>query len=185
MIEITEKQIERVSAILAGIPKGAERAVSSAINRGLTSMRQKSTEKVRESYSIKRKDLTDRSVMRMKKANFSNLSGSIQYSGAVIPLIKFNVNPTKPSKKPVTVSVLKKNTGERLQSAFVARMPSGHVGVFERLTRERTPTKELYGPSIKHMMENEEVLNKIEADAKEQVNKRLEHEISRILNGYT
>lgn len=185
MIEVTEKQIERVSTILAGIPKGTERAMTSAINRGLTTMRQKSTEKVRESYHIKRKDLTDRSVMRMKKANFSNLSGSIRYSGAVIPLIKFNVKPTKPSKRPVTVSVLKKNTGERLQNAFIARMPSGHTGVFERLTRERTPTKELYGPSIKHMLENEEVLSKIEADVQRQVDRRLEHEISRILNGYT
>lgn len=32
MIEITAEAVERVEAILAGVPKGAERALSNAIN---------------------------------------------------------------------------------------------------------------------------------------------------------
>ena len=36
MIEITSETIERVQAVLAGVPKGAERALSNAMNRGLS-----------------------------------------------------------------------------------------------------------------------------------------------------
>ena len=36
MIEITAEAVERVEAILAGVPNGAERALSNAINRGIS-----------------------------------------------------------------------------------------------------------------------------------------------------
>lgn len=189
MIEVTEKQIERVSTILAGIPKGAERAVTSSMNRGLATVRKKATERAMKSYYIKRKDLLDGVKTSIKKATFGSLQGYVNFSGAVIPLIKFNVAPKTPERRVVTVSVLRNSTAKKLEQAFVAKMRKGqknsHIGIFERITRERLPIEQLYGPSVPHMVGNQEVIKQIEADAQRQVDRRLEHEISRILNGYT
>ena len=43
---------------------------------------------------------------------------------------------------------------------------------------------ELMGLSAVQMISNLNVMDKIEADAQETVNARIEHEIDRILNGY-
>ena len=58
------------------------------------------------------------------------------------------------------------------------------MGVFERLTRRRDSLQQLYGPSTAHMMGNENVLDKVEQAAQETIDKRVEQEITRILNGY-
>ena len=71
-----------------------------------------------------------------------------------------------------------------MESAYVADLGRYGVGVFERLTSRRATSQQLFGPSVAHMMENENVLEQVEGSAQETVDKRLEHEISRILNGY-
>jgi len=184
MIEITEEQIQRVNLILSGIPKGAEKAFTNSINRGLANVRTNSAKLITQTYNIKQKDLKSRSNIKVKKANFSDLEGSITFAGSVIPLIKFKVSPTEPSQKPVTVSVLKEQGGQRLKSAYVANLGKYETGVFERLTRKRESSQQLYGPSSAHMAANEEVLEKTSGQAQNIIDNRIEHEISRILNGY-
>ena len=39
MIQITNETVEKVNAILSGVPKGAQRALSNAINRGLSKVK--------------------------------------------------------------------------------------------------------------------------------------------------
>ena len=48
MIEITSEAIERAETLLASIPKGAERAFSSAINRGLSHTKTQAFKQVRK-----------------------------------------------------------------------------------------------------------------------------------------
>lgn len=184
MISVTNEQVERVSLILGSIKNGKEKALVNSINRGLTTVRSQSGKLIRNSYRIKQSDITSNSNMNFKKASFSNLEGSINFAGAVIPLTKFKVTPTNPSKRQVTVAVLRETGGERIKHAFVAKMKSGHVGVLERVTKKRLPLEELYGPSSVHMMSNLRVLEQVEEKAQDIVNKRIEHEISRILNQF-
>jgi hypothetical protein len=184
MIEITNQQIERVNLILGGIKNAPNKVFYNTINRGLSTVRSKSGKMIRETYRIKQKDITSNRNMKVKRASSSKLEGQIEFGGAVIPLIKFKVTPSQPKRKVVSVSVLKNEGAKRLQSAYVANLGRYGVGVFERMTRKRETSQQLFGPSTAHMMENEEVLQKVEAAAQETVNKRIEHEISRILNGY-
>lgn len=52
------------------------------------------------------------------------------------------------------------------------------------MTRRRDSSEQLFGPSPAHMMANENVLDKVEEAAQDTIDKRVEHEITRILNGY-
>ena len=122
--------------------------------------------------------------MKMKRATAGDLVGSIEFAGTVIPLKRFKVSTSAPAQKTVSVSVLKAEGGKRLEHAFVADLGKYGVGVFERMTRRRDSSEQLFGPSPAHMMANENVLDKVEEAAQDTIDKRVEHEITRILNGY-
>mgnify|MGYP003171504434 FL=1 len=63
-------------------------------------------------------------------------------------------------------------------------MKSGHTGMFERDGAGRLPITEFMGPSAAQMAANSVVVEQVEEKAQEVINKRIEHEITRILNGY-
>lgn len=68
--------------------------------------------------------------------------------------------------------------------AFIAKMKSGHTGMFERDGKSRLPITEFMGPSTAQMAGNSVIVERVEEKTQEVVNKRIEHEITRILNGY-
>lgn len=180
MIEITEEQSERISLILGGIKNAPNKAIHNVINRGLTTVKSQSSKMIRETYNIKQKDIKNNQQMKFNKATSSNLVGEISFAGNMIPLIQFN---TRATSKGVTTSVMK-GGGTRLNHAYITDLGKYGVGVFQRETTARDSSKQLYGPSTAHMMENNNVLPRVETLAQETVNKRIEHEITRILNGY-
>lgn len=184
MIEITNEQIERVNLLLGDIKGAPNRALFNVINRALGTVRSQSGKVIRETYNIKQADITANQNMKMKRATAGDLVGSIEFAGTVIPLKRFEVSPSAPAQRTVSVSVLRTEGEKRLESAYVADLGKYGVGVFERLTRRRDSSQQLYGPSTAHMMGNENVLDKVEQAAQETIDKRVEQEITRILNGY-
>lgn len=113
----------------------------------------------------------------------------VSFSGGkdstVLPLYRFNVSPTIPIQRAtVSAAVLAGNGRTPFQDAFIARMQSGHTGMFERDGSKRLPISEFMGPSTAQMAGNSIVLADVEEKAQEVINKRVEHEITRILNGY-
>lgn len=50
---------------------------------------------------------------------------------------------------------LKRQGKELVKSAFIAVMPSGHRGVFKRVKKARLPIKELYGPSLADLVDED------------------------------
>lgn len=184
MIEITNEQIERVNLLLGNIKGAPNRVFFNVINRALGTVRSQSGKVVRQTYNIKQADITANQNMKMKRATSSNLTGSIEFAGTMIPLKRFKVTPSAPSQNTVSVAVLKAEGAKRLEAAYVTDLGRYGVGVFERLTRKRETSQQLYGPSPAHMMSNENVIGKVETAAQETINKRVEQEVNRILNGY-
>lgn len=185
MIEITNDQIKRVNLILGGIKSGPQRAYYNTINRALGTVRSRSGKIIRETYHIKQTDIAGNKNMKMKRANMNNLEGEIEFAGTLIPLIKFNVPPTsKKRRAEARAAVLKNERAKPLRSAFITDLGKYGPGVFERYGRRRETSQQLYGPSPAHMMVHENVMTKVEDAAQSMINKRIEHEISRILNGY-
>ena len=70
-----------------------------------------------------------------------------------------------------------------LEHAFVASI-FGQTAVFERVGAPRFPVEQKYGPSTGHMMQNEQIIEKMEKTILETYENRIEHEILRVLNGW-
>lgn len=184
MIEISAETIERVETLLAGVPKGAERALSNAMNRGLSKMKTGAAKKVREVYTVQSSAINEATNTRIQKASTGNLAGYIHFSGYKIPLYKFKVTPKAPGIKKQVTAAVKKGGGTAFENAFIAQMKSGHIRVFERETSKRFPIEEKMGLAMAQMVGNQNVIAELEKEAQETVNTRITHEIDRLLNGY-
>lgn len=183
MIEITSETMERTQALLAGIPKGAERAFSNAINRAVTYSKTKAFKEVRKVYTVKQSDLHSKTQTKVKKASAGNPIGILSFSGVKLPLYKFNTTPRSPIKGENVWAEVMKGGGATFKDAFIADLGKG-PGVFERITSKRYPTEQLMGLSTAQMVQNEDIIGQMTQDAQEKLDERLSHEIERILNGY-
>lgn len=183
MIEITSEAIERAETMLAGVPKGAERAFSNAINRAVTFSKTKAFKEVRKVYTAKQSDLNSKTATKVQKASTGNLVGFVSFSGTKLPLYNFKVTPKEPGKRKRVKVEVKKGGGATFDSAFIANLGRG-PGVFERITSRRYPTEELMGLSAGQMVQNEVIIEQLSEEAQEKFNDRVIHEIERILNGY-
>ena len=61
---------------------------------------------------------------------------------------------------------------------------AANCAVFERVGSPRFPVEQKFGPSTGHMMRNEEVIEKMDETIRDTYEKRVEHEILRVLNGW-
>jgi hypothetical protein len=66
--------------------------------------------------------------------------------------------------------------------AFIARMKSGHVGVFQRLPgAKRLKIVELYGPSVPHVFAQKAILAALKKSGEENLAKNMAHEMKNLL----
>jgi flavin-binding protein dodecin len=205
-----DKGFERINAILGGVPKGVEKAMPNIISRAQTTAQAATKTEVTKVYHISKGDLMRddgryKTNIRLRtQTSVDRIVGEIHYSGYKIPLYRFNVTPKKPSPKSdvkvpinfgthwawvspgagVKAAQLRGRPKTAFKDAFIARMSSGHIGMFERSTTLRAPIKEFMAVSLPEMVGNTKVLSKVEAAAAETINKRTEAEISRILGGF-
>lgn len=106
---------------------------------------------------------------------------SISFGGQVLPLLTFNTTYTKDGA--VQTQVKRNGGASTLQHAFVARI-FGPTAVFERVGSPRFPVEQKFGPSTAHMMQNEQVIEKMDETIRTTYDTRIEHEILRVLNGW-
>ena len=78
--------------------------------------------------------------------------------------------------------VLKDTSPYSFEKAFVARMGSGHVGIFERDGGDSI--SEIMGGSVPGMLGRDEVKEKLGEQAAEKYMERYHHEVMRLLNGW-
>lgn len=185
MIELKAEHIEKLERILGNTPKQIPIVTARAINRAAEAARTQAGRSVRETYTIKHRDVLN--TIKIKKASANDLTADIRSRGSARKLMDFRVNPKAPQprrKKLVSVSV-KKGSNKSIKNGFVAKMTSGHMNVFARTSKKRLPIKGLYGPSVPQMLGNESVANYVERRAMEVLDTRLEHEINRMLGGTT
>lgn len=201
-VEVSEETTNRLHAILAGIENAEQKVLKPALARGLSAGKTAFSKQIRGTYHVSPSILSSYSKVGYKNVSASGngIIGSIEYSGGVIPLYKFNVAPKKPTfgKKAVKASVMRSGGQVVFDNAFTAQMKSGHIGIFERKgswRRNTRPTKtggntennekikELFGPSVPRMAENAVVIQTVEDRVNEVINQRIDHEIERLLNG--
>ena len=175
MITITAEQIERVNLILSGVPGGIEKALSSTIRRANNTVRSETLKGITTVYAITRQNVRAETTIKVRtQSSDGGIVGTVLFAGHKIPLYRFNVSPTIPIQRAtVSAAVLAGNGRTPFQD-----------GMFERDGSKRLPISEFMGPSTAQMAGNSIVLADVEEKAQEVINKRVEHEITRILNGY-
>lgn len=186
MIMVTAEQLDRMNVILNCIPGATKKAWKSVIKRANQTVRSETTKQISKIYAISQKDIRAETNISIKtKTNGDDVVGEVEFSGYKIPLYRFNVTP-KTVKHGATIKAaqLKSSQQTVFEHAFIAMMKSGHIGMFERKSKKPFPIKEFMGSSTAQMAANTVVVEKVEEKAKETIDKRIEHEISRILNSY-
>lgn len=181
MIELNLRHAEELERIFARTPKEARTVISRAINRSADSARAKASQEIKKTYIIRASDI--KGAIKINKASPSKLSAQVRTSGPVTKLMKFDVTPTMPDIMIVRARVKKGSSRKPIQHGFVAKMGNSHVNVFTRVGKRRLPVKGLYGPSIAQMMGDATVVSNIADRAQETLDKRLEHEMNRLIYG--
>ena len=182
-MEISEETKARVGVLLSEIPKGPEKAFTNAINRALTRARTVIFQEVQGTYAIKKKVLDEYTKTDLQKASTNDVCGVIRFAGTQIPLYKYDLTNPKYPIQGMAVRAGQK-TATTFENAFIAKMKSGHLGIFERSSKPSLPIKEIMGSSMQSMAGNENIIEKASEEASKTLDARLEHEIHRLLNGY-
>lgn len=178
-VRVDENMLNDVRGRLGDMSDKAPQAISSALNRAVTTVASTISKEVRKEYIIKAADIKE--TLEKGKANKTNLSAIVKSRGNLIPLDRFKVSPRKVSPKrktPIKIAV-KKDAAKPLKGAFVGDIHG--IKVFKRSSRKRLPIDRLFGPSIPQMIGNEDVREKINTEGREMFERRLDHEINRIL----
>lgn len=182
MITVDADKLKEVEKRLGNYSKQAPAVISRALNRAAMNVKSNASKKAREVYRIKAQDVNK--TFKINRASRNNLSASVVSSGGSIGLEKFKTNLKDPTaKKPrVFKAAVKKQGGlKQILRGFVADI-SG-VKVFQRTSKKRLPIQRLFGPPVPQMVSNPEVQHFIESQAAETFEKRLDHEIKRVMEG--
>lgn len=186
MIEISAAGIEKYQSILQGMGANGEKALRAALSRGSQTARAEATRQLKKRYVIKAGDIRSSGKVFFKAPGAGGLIGELKFAGNRIPLYKFDVDPKTPAGINGFKSIVKGHgrtdtSPAAFENAFIAKMKSGHIGVFERETDKALPIRQVMGLSVPEMVGSYESRETILDKATETIEKRLEHEIARII----
>lgn len=184
VVDIAEDSLDRAIRLLAGINGGVYKAVGSALTRAAASGKTAAKKPVTKEYAISQSEFLSRTknINHFVRESGGGISVVFGFRGNVIPLMKFSTRIN--SSGQVVTQVKRSGSAATLDRAFSAQM-GGHRGIYERIGPSRFPVEELYGPATPQMMySNEAVTDEIEQKVAETYEKRIDHEILRVLNGW-
>lgn len=171
MIRVTA-DLSRFQIELRYLGAQAPLAAARALNRSGSSVQTAAVRAVAGDLKIAQKDV--RPAMRLERATARSLVARLVVTGKRIALYAFRARQTRQG---VTYDL---GRGRRVAlGAFIARMGTGHVGVFRRRTAKRLPlSRELMGPSLPHVFTAAAIAAERERLAHELLQKNLRHEIA-------
>ncbi len=203
------EMLDRAKALLSGVEGGLDKALRDAQQRAASYLRSHSTAAIREQYAVSTANIRANQNVTVRYSYGRGLEAQVTFAGRKIPLYRYDgASPAQPSwdrsrwvKVPVKGKMTwvhpglpayghqKRSTSPQLfQDAFVVRMKSGHVGIFERTggmtSTGRDETREVMGSSSPQMLGNKEVSKKLTDDAAKVFMERFERNIPAILSGY-
>jgi hypothetical protein len=207
-IQISVEQLERVEKLLYGIPGAIPTAEANAFNRGMEAAKTEAKRQIQQRYAITQGNLGKYNKTKIQRASAGGTEAYIEFRGPKVPLYKYTPAPKSRTYVAERIPVMIHGVGWRnvfksgdvsamdsresgmvaRPAGFIATFKSGHTGIFKR-TGGSTSTgnakiKEYWGYSVADMLDYEPAREAIQKKTEETVNKRLEHEITRILSRY-
>lgn len=206
---VGQETLDRAAKLLAGIDGGINKALNSAMSRATAHLRSSSAKAIRERYDISTTNIRAEENVRVRYTRQNGVQAEVTFRGHKIPLFRYGgASPKQPTDntgelvqamimgewRTVHPSVaaaghqLKGTSPTRFEDAFVARMKSGHAGIFER-TGGKTSTgsdeiREIMGSSVPQMLGSKEVEESLAKSTMDKFEERLDHEVMAIMNGW-
>lgn len=206
---IDQGQLDKMQALLVNIPGGAERAAKSAAQRAVSHLRTNSAKAIQEKYDISAANIRANENVTVRYTHEEGVQAYVTFAGSKIPLFRYGgASPGAPAydkSRLVPVMIqgkwrmahpgipahghqLRDTSPALFEHAFVARMSSGHVGIFQRTgTKSRggaDAVSEIMGGTVPGMLGRDEVKEKLGEQAAEKFQERYHHEVTRLLNGW-
>ena len=185
-----QETLEQMQKLLAGFPSGVEKASRSAMSRAVSHLRTNSAKAIRERYDISAANVKADENVTVRYSIQNGVQATVAFAGRKFTLYKHGgASPGMPvSGVPARGHQMKSTSPAVFHGAFVARMSSGHVGIFERTggmtSAGKEQIQELMGSSVPQMLGSPAVAEKLSKEAMEKFEDRLKHEINAILNGW-
>ncbi len=174
-VEIDSRQFEDIiRALEAFSPNNVSAHISSAINRTAQHARKVGDTEIRGVYTIKKRDITRR--VTIERASKGNLQAVIRVKG---PEENVSVYKSSLRKKGVFVSI-KRGGGTMVPRSFDKQKQKNF---FAREGAARLPIRPLFGPSVPQLWENEVVMENLQEETMEMYQRRLRHELERLMAG--
>lgn len=177
--DVGQNTLDRVKKILfsVGQEKKATHAIFNASQRAASKAKTEAGRFAAAEYTIGKSGFM--SHCKVKTSVGGTSSVAITFAGQVIPLIEFKTQWTRGGGIATTV---KAGSTMQLRHAFLAAV-YGKTQAHEHEYGTTGPVKTLYGPSTGHMMQNDKVIEQMDKTITETFERRIDHEISRILAG--
>jgi hypothetical protein len=153
------------------------RARVRALNRTIATANTEARRAIAEDTSLPQNVIAK--SLAIRRATFDRPEAVLEATGRRIPLYEFT-RQRKLRGRP---------TGRgAIPGAFIARMKSGHIGIFRRVGKSRSrrglpspapglPITELFGPSLPRVFTNEKIMGALISNAKDNLLKNYRHEV--------
>jgi len=161
------------------------KAINRAAKRAADTAKAETVRQLSSEYTLPTKEI--RGTIATRNLRGGDIGAVMEIQSGPFALPKFTGTIPKevmpPAKGPVRAEV-KKGSSFELARAFVAKMKSGHVGVYERKTEKNTPLEQHFGPATTGMFKaNEKVNEAVMEKVGETFNGRVIHELERLMYG--
>lgn len=200
---VNQEVLDRAAALLAGIDGGMEKAVKSAMSRAVSGLRSNTVKAIREQYAISAAAIRANENVTVRYTHQDGLQAFIRFAGHKIPLYRYDgarpIEPTPDTGRLIRAQIhgkwlqvhpsvptyghqLKNTAPALFEDAFVARMGSGHTGIFKR--DHTGKVKEVMGSSVPQMLGGTEVEDRLSNEAMKQFEGQISHEVMALMNGW-
>ncbi len=176
-VKVETDGMAKAKKMLEGIPNGFEDAFRLSLNRAITSGRAVAVKETRSRYTVGAKDV--RQTITLQRASKSNLDAGFVSRGARLKLSAYAHKPsedtTGSNRKQVKVTMQKGQTFA-VDKGFVYKKR-----IFARKYDTPYPVEMQFGRAVPRILDDDQIVDKVNQTMHETVEKRLEHETLRIL----
>jgi len=144
-ITVNQADIAKVQAALGDLTDKYKTVMTTSINKTLTTARTQATARIGNELNLKAARI--KQDFSIKKANFSDISGSLKATGKPVGLINFGANQTQ---KGVSVKVLRSSSRQVVKHAYIASRGSKAHVYWRATPRDSLPQAKRYMPGRKH-----------------------------------
>ncbi len=191
-VEIREEELQDR---LGALSNKANLVMARAANRAITNAKKNVKKETSARYRIKQGDVEK--TIKVIRGNQNQPSAKLISKDVHPNLVKFQVLPKKQVKrekvkkmKPYRASVKKSTSAIPLDGSssrrkpFIMTMKNGFTGLFRQkrgIEGMAGYIEGIYGPAVPQIIKNEEIMNKVQAEASKMMLERIDHEIDQIL----